>query len=346
MDVQDLGNLLGVALDLERAETGGQTGAVAEKTDSLALKAGRVDVRHQAGQTTPDTTTVHVSAHGGNLDGRVDTLLETLLGEGHEGLLHNLVSQRLLVVHIPDFWGHLGESRAVWVGQKVVVQKTSIRLLHQFAGWCVESQVVKSIQRGLDGPVSDAVAIGMAICHAILQLLLLLTVGAVGSVQGFGVAVNGVVAVNVGVFAGEIGLVEIVSVLHVGPTQAWLDNNRRIRADEQSNAASSASGAGVALGVQGNVTSNDDTVASVPRRGLDPVDSVEEGVGASVAGVDRIHALDVGVVAEKLHQDGLDGLGLIQEGLRADFQAANRVGVDFVLLEEVGNSGQGKGVDV
>ena len=91
-DVESLGDALGAADDAEGAEAGSQTGAVAEETNSLALKILVVDNANQTGETTPDATTVHVTAVGGDLDGGVDTLLEALLGEGHEGLLNNLVA--------------------------------------------------------------------------------------------------------------------------------------------------------------------------------------------------------------------------------------------------------------
>jgi hypothetical protein len=47
-----------------------------------------------------------------------------------------------------------------------------------------------------------------------------------------------------------------------------------------------------------------------------------------------------------LHEDGLDGLGLIKESLGTDFEAANILGVDVVFLEERGDGGQGERVDI
>ena len=113
--------------------------------------------------------------------------------------------------------------------------------------------------------------------------------------------------VNDGVLAGQVGLVEVVGVLDVGTTETGLEGKRSVRANEHGNAASTTSGPGSALAVEGNVTSNDNGVAAVPRRGLDPVDGVEKSVGAAVAGVDSIHTLNVGVAGglEKLHQHTL-----------------------------------------
>jgi hypothetical protein len=45
------------------------------------------------------------------------------------------------------------------------------------------------------------------------------------------------------------------------------------------------------------------------------VEAVEQGVGSSVARVDRVHAFDVTVVAEQSHQRGLCGFALIHERL-------------------------------
>lgn len=91
-------------------------------------------------------------------------------------------------------------------------------------------------------------------------------------------------------------------MLHVTAAESWLNDNRGVRADEHGDSAGAAGGAGVTLGVQGDVTGDDDGVAAVPARGLNPVDGVEEGVCAAVAGVDGVDALDVGVGAEELHE--------------------------------------------
>ena len=119
-----------------------------------------------------------------------------------------------------------------------------------------------------------------------------------------------------------------------------------VGADEHGDSASTTSGARVALGVEGNVSGHDNGVAAVPGRRLDPVDGVEEGIGAAVARVHGVDALDTGVVAEKGHEHRLDRLRLVEEGLGADLESANRVGVDVVLLEQVRDNGQREGVDV
>lgn len=295
----------------------------------------------QAGQTTPDASAVHVAAKGGNLDAGVDTLLEALLGQGHEGLLNTLVGKRLLVVHIAQLPGDLGKGRVVGVGEVVVVQQAGVRLLHKLAGGRVEGDVVKAVQGGL-GAVCGAVAVGVAV----LELSLTLVVGTVGAIQCLGVAGEREVAVNVGILAGQVGLVEVVGVLHERATQTGLNDDGGVGANQHGDAAGATGGAGVALGVKGNISSNDDSVTAVPAGTLNPVDRVDQGVGAAVAGVDGVDTLDVGVVAEKLHQHRLDRLGLVQEGLGADLKAADGVGVNGILLEQVGSGRQGEGVDV
>jgi hypothetical protein len=42
------------------------------------------------------------------------------------------------------------------------------------------------------------------------------------------------------------------------------------------------------------------------------------------------------VGSKELHQDRLDGLGLVQESLSANLEAANGLGVDVVLVHEGG----------
>lgn len=341
-DAEDAGDLLNAAVDAERQETGSKTRSVAEETNSLALKSLVVDNADQTGKTTPDTATVHVTAVGGDLDRGVDTLLETLLGEGHEGLLNNLVGQGLLVVHVTELRSDLGESRRVGIGEVVVVEETSVRLLDKLAGRGVESKVVEAVEAGLGRVVTVGSTVG-----AVSGLLgLTLAVSAVSGIEGLGVAVDGVVAINIGVLAGKVGLVEIIGVLHVGTTQTGLGNNGGVGADQESDGTSTTSGASVALGVESNITGNNDSIATVPSGRLNPVDGVENSVGTTVASIDSVDTLDVGVVAKKLHKNTLDGLGLVEKSLGTDLEVTNRVGVDVVVLKELGGSSKGERVDV
>lgn len=325
-NVQSLANGLDAADDAERQESGGETRAVAEEANSLVLESLAVGKGQQAGQSTPDTGAVHVTAKSGHLDGGVDALLVALLGEGHESLLESLVGQGLLVVHVTQLRGDLSKSSSISVAQEVVVQQSGVRLLDQLAGGGVEGKVVEAVQGGLG--LVDTVG------GAVSQLGLLFAVVTVGGVEGLCVAGQGEVAVDDRVLAGQVGLVEVVGVLHVAATQTRLDNNRSVRANENGDGTSATGGAGSTLCVEGNVAGDNNGIAAVPGGGLDPVDAVEEGVGAAVAGVDGVDTLNVGVVAKQLHQDRLDRLGLVEDGLSANLEAADRVDVDVVVLEQ------------
>lgn len=340
-NVQHAGDLLNATVDTERQETGSKTRAVAEETDSLALKILVVDNADQTGQATPDTATVHVTAVGGNLDAGVNTLLEALLGESHEGLLKNLVGQGLLVVHVAELRSDLSKGRRVGIGEVVVVEETSVRLLDKLAGGRVESKVIETVEVGLGRVITVGDAVG-----AVSLLGLTLAVGAVGGIESLGVAVDGVVAINVGVLAGEVGLVEIVGVLHVGTTQTGLGNDRGVGTDQESDSTGTTSGASIALGVESNITGNDNSIATVPSGRLNPVDGVENSVGTTVASVDGVDTLDVGVVAKELHKNTLDRLGLVEKSLGTNLEVTNRVGVDVVVLEKLGGSGKSERVDI
>ena len=94
--------------------------------------------------------------------------------------------------------------------------------------------------------------------------------------------------------------------------------------------------------------SDNDGVTTVPSRRLNPVDGVEQSVGATVARIHCVNTLNVVVAAlvEQLHKNRLDRLRLVEQGLSADLEAANGLGVDVVLLEKRGHGSQGERVDV
>lgn len=265
----------------------------------------------------------------------------------HESLLDRLISDRGGVVEVQKLAGDLGEEGVLGVLQVVVVEQAGVRLSDELASRGVESHVVKAVERDLLVSGGAVGAVGVAICLT-GELLLAGVVGLVTGVNSLGVAADGVVTVDVRVLAGEVRLVEIVDVSHVSATETGLEDDGRIGTDEEGNAASTASRAGISLLVESNVTSDNNRVAAVPSGGLNPVDSVENSVSAAVAGVHGIDTLDVGVagLSEELHKHRLDGLGLVEQSLGADFEAANVLGIDIVLLDERRDGGEGKRVDV
>lgn len=213
----------------------------------------------------------------------------------------------------------------------------------------METHVVETIKGSLLGLGAgmNAVGVGMTISQS-LQLLFASVVSLVAGVDSLGIAADGVVAIHVWVFTSQVGLVEVVCVGDVATTKTSIDNEGSVGTNKHGDAASTASRASITLLVQGDVASNYDCVPSIPGGGLEPVECVEKRIGATVAGVDGIHTFNVGVsrLFEELHENRLDGLGLVQKGLSTNLQTTNRGGVDAVLLEERGDSGQSEGVDV
>lgn len=167
----------------------------------------------------------------------------------------------------------------------------------------------------------------------------------VGLVEGLDVARQREVAVDVWILAVEVGLVEVVRVLHVRASYR-VEHDWRVWADPQRDGTGAAGGSGGALVVDRNVSAHDNGVTAIPCGRLDPVQRVEKSVGAPVARVERVDTLGVGVAGEQLRQHRLDGLGLVQQRLRADLDPADRVRVDLVLLQQVGEHSQGHRVDV
>lgn len=346
LEVKLLNDVRHIADNLGAEQGAGKTGTVAEQTDTLNLLGVESDVAEQSGETGIDGSSVHVTTLGGNLETRGDTLSETLLGEGHEGLLNNLVGQGLLVVQIAQLGGNLGESGVRGVGQVVIVEHTGIRLLDKLASRSVEQDVIEAVQRGqglVDGAVGAIGTIGQC-----LEGLFTGIVGLVAGIDSLGVAAEGVVTIDNGVLAGQIGLVEVVGVSDVRSTETSLEDDRGIGSDDHGDATSTTSGAGSTSSVQSNITTDHDGITAVPGGGLEPVDAVENSVGATVAGVDIVNTLNVGVTvgSEKLHEDGLHGLGLVQKGLSANLESSHGHGVDVVLVHEGRENGEGHGVDI
>lgn len=87
---------------------------------------------------------------------------------------------------------------------------------------------------------------------------------------------------------------------------------------------------------------------TVPGTGLHPGGRVEERGRAPVAGVGGVDALHVSVarVMEELHEDGLDGLGLVDDSLGAHLQAADGIPGEAPALHQPLHHRQAQGVDV
>ena len=345
LKIDSLLHLLSRSNNLQRQQRGSQSRSVREDTNLLALELLRLNVGEKGDETTPDGATVHVSAHSWHFNRWLHALSELLLGKTHEGLLDNLVGDRLLVLDILDLSWDVSEDWGLWVGEVIVVKEASVGLGDQLAGWCVEGHVVESVDWGLWGRSILNVAVGNTV-GSLLKGLLASVVGLVASINSLSIAGEREVSVDNWVLGGQVWLVEIVCVLHIGTTESWLNHNWGVWTDEHGDGTSSAGWAGATLGVKGDISGDDNGITSVPCGGLDPGDGVEEGVGSTVAGVQCVNTLNVSVLAEKLHEDRLDGLGLVENGLSSDLEASDGVCVDVVFGDEVGAGGQGEGVDV
>jgi hypothetical protein len=345
LNIQRLGDVLVAALDSEGEQRGRETTTVAEEGNALALSSLAVNVGEQTAQAGVDTAAVHVSAHGGDLNAGLDASSKTLLGKRHEGLLDSPVGDGCVIREILDLGGNVSEDGVRGVRDVIVVEKTSVRLGHKLASGRMESHVVETVKRCL---LLLRVAVDTIAVLLRLQGCLALVVGLVASVYSLSVALDGEVAVDNRVLARQVGLVEVVYVPDVRATLTGLHDNGGVRANEHGNATSTTGGAGIALGVQRDIASDNDGITTIPSGRFDPVDRVEQSVGATVARIHCVNTLNVVVAAlvEQLHENRLDRLGLVEQGLSADLEAANGLGVDVVLLEKRGHGSQGKRVDV
>lgn len=97
-------------------------------------------------------------------------------------------------------------------------------------------------------------------------------------------------------------------------------NDRGVGSDQHGTGSSTTRGSGGTLGVDGNVTGEDDRVPSVPGRRFDPIDRVENCGSGTITSVLAVNTLNVKVarVGEKVHEGRLDRFGLVDDGLGAD----------------------------
>lgn len=343
VEVKLLSHVLHITDNLGAEHRASKTATVREETNTCGLAGVEGYVGYQAGKTTIDGSSVHVTAKSGNIQSGTHAFGKGLLGQTHEGLLDVLVGKSLLVFDVAQLRSDLGEGGVRGVGHVVVVEHTAVGLLHQLAGGGVVADVVETVERGLRVVLLNAIG-----AISSLEGLLASVVGLVAGIDGLSVALEGEVAIDDGVLAGQVGLEEVVGVSEVASTETGLEDNGGVRANQHGHTASTTSRTGSTLGVQGNVTADNSSITTIPGGGLDPVDAVEDGVGTTVAGVDVVNTLNVcvSVRSKELHQDGLDGLGLVEEGLGTDLETTDGVGVDFVLAQERREGSEGDGVDV
>lgn len=111
-------------------------------------------------------------------------------------------------------------------------------------------------------------------------------------------------AVNNWVLGGQVRLVEVVCVRDVGTAKTGLEDEGSVWTDEESHTACTAGWTGIAFLVEGNVASYHDCVTAIPRRRLDPVDRVEDGVCTTVASIHGVNAFHICVssLLEQLHE--------------------------------------------
>jgi len=119
-----------------------------------------------------------------------------------------------------------------------------------------------------------------------------------------------------------------------------LEDDGSVRSNQDGTGSGSSSRSSRTLRVDGDISSENDGVPSIPTLTLDPVDGVEKSSGSSVASVLGIDSLDVGVSVrlEEIHEHTLDRLGLVDDRLGSNIESTDRLGVDVELLEETGDS--------
>ena len=141
----------------------------------------------------------------------------------------------------------------------VVVEHAGVGFGDEFAGGSVEEEVVESIQRGgALGGVVDAIGV------CFVQNFFAGVVRLVAGIDGFGVTSDGELAIDNWILRGQVGFVEVVCVLHVAASLPSLECKGRVRSDEHGDTAGTASGTGVTLFIESDVSSADNGVPAIP----------------------------------------------------------------------------------
>lgn len=323
LEASSLDDLRVITNNVDGEEGSGQTTAIREHRDSLAHQAlgseseGGDERQVQAGG-------VGVTDVGGSNNTGVELSLGILLHVAHEGLLDVTVGQALLIGEVSNTLGEIGGLEGA--NSVVVVSHTAVTLGDKLAGGHMEGTGTKLLSTLLSGA-------------RLGQVL------AVSLVESLGIASKGVVAIDDRVLRGEVRLIEVVSVLHVG-TVLGVEHKGSIRTNQHGDGTASTGRAGSTLGVDGNITGNNNSVTSIPGSGLNPVNSIEEGISTTVAGVVSVDTLDVGVIAHELHKHRLHTLTLVQKSLGTDLETTDILGVQVVLLKKLSENSEGDGVHI
>jgi len=173
-------------------------------------------------------------------------------------------------------------------------------------------------------------------------------IGLVAPVQGVQVTVDGQLAVYHRILGRQVGLVEIVRVVHVRAPQAPIDHQRGAWADQHRDGAGATCRTRVALGVDSDVGRDHHGQPAVPRARLDPRQSVEQRGRAAITGVRRIDSLHLEIAAglKQLHQHRFRAFRLVDYGLGAHLQATNVRVADAVVFDELTDRRQAQRVYV
>lgn len=103
------------------------------------------------------------------------------------------------------------------------------------------------------------------------------------------------------------------------------EDQRSVRSDEHSTSTCSTNWTSAAFSVDCNVSCENDSVTTIPRRALNPVDRIEERRCGTVAGIFRVDTLNIRVArgCKEVHKDCFDRLGLVNDSLGTDIEATD-----------------------
>lgn len=110
--------------------------------------------------------------------------------------------------------------------------------------------------------------------------------------DGIQVGFDGQLSIHYGVFAVRVRFVEVVLILYEGGPNHIKDYGS-IGPDQNGYGTSSSCWSCGALSIHGYIGAHHQAKATIPDITLHPIDGVEQGIGAPVAGVDIGHSLDV-----------------------------------------------------